>query len=131
MTRITAPVRDEDTPFMNPQFVFQPSAHNGDEIVWSGKASLHNPMMDHMGRVWLTHTIRAPETPDFCREGSNHPSAKLFPVQRSNRHLSVYDPSTEGFSLIDTCFGTHHLQIAEDEDNTVWASNPGLSLIHI
>jgi len=125
LTRITAPVRDEDTPFMNPQFVFQPSAHNGDEIVWSGKASLHNPMMDHMGRVWLTHTIRAPETPDFCREGSNHPSAKLFPVQRSNRHLSVYDPSTEGFSLIDTCFGTHHLQIAEDEDNTVWASNPG------
>ena len=129
LTRITAPVRDADTPFMNPQFVFQPSAHNGEEIVWSGKSSLHNPMMDHMGRVWLTHTIRAPQTPDFCREGSNHPSAKLFPVERSNRHLSVYDPETEGFSLIDTWFGTHHLQIAEDADNTVWASHPSIGLV--
>jgi hypothetical protein len=125
LTRIAAPVRDQDTPFTHPQFVFQPSAHNGDEVVWSGKASLHNPMMDHLGRVWLTHAIRAPQTPDFCREGSDHPSAQLYPMTTSNRHLSVYDPETSEFTLIDTCFGTHHLQIAEDADNTVWASNPG------
>ena len=129
ITRLTAPVRDPDTPFMNPQFVLQPSAHNGDEIVWSGRASLHNPMMDHEGRVWMTHTIRGPRTPDFCREGSSHPSAAFFPVQTSSRHLSVYDPTTQQFTLIDTCFGTHHLQIAEDADNTVWASNPGSPVV--
>ncbi len=129
LTRIAAPVRDPDTPFMNPQIVFQPSPHNGDEIVWSGKASLHNPMMDHLGRVWLTHTIRAPRTPEFCREGSDHASAQLFPIDSSRRHLSVYDPKTQEFTLIDTCFGTHHLQIAEDDDNTIWTSNPGSPVV--
>ena len=129
LTRITAPVRDPDTPFTNPQSVFQPSPYNGEEVVWSGRASLHNPMMDHTGRVWMTHAIRAPQTPAFCREGSNHPSARLFPVESSRRHLSVYDPATERFTLIDTCFGTHHLQIAEDADHTVWASNPGSPVV--
>ena len=129
LTRLTAPVRDADTPFMNPQFVFQPSPYNEEEVVWSGKASLHNPMMDHEGRVWMTHTIRAPQTPAFCREGSSHPSAQLFPVESSQRHLSVFDPTTGEFTLIDTCFGTHHLQIAEDTDNTVWASNPGSPVV--
>ena len=129
VTRITAPVRDSDTPFTNPQALLQPSPHNGDEVVWSGRASLHNPMMDHKGRVWMTHAIRAPETPAFCREGSSHPSAELFPLESSRRHLSVYDPTTKQFKLIDTCFGTHHLQIAEDADNTVWASNPGSPVV--
>jgi len=129
LTRIAAPVRDPDTAFTHPQFVMQPSVHNGDEIVWSGKASLHNPMMDHKGRIWLTHAIRAPRTPNFCRQGSNHPSAQLFPIETSNRHLSVYDPATQEFTLIDTCYGTHHLQIAEDADNTIWASNPGSPVV--
>ena len=127
--RITAPVRDSDTPFTNPQALLQPSPHNGEEVVWSGRASLHNPMMDHKGRVWMTHAIRASETPAFCREGSSHPSAKLFPLESSRRHLSVYDPTTKQFKLIDTCFGTHHVQIAEDADDTVWASNPGSPVV--
>jgi len=129
LTRIAAPVRDPDTAFTHPQFVLQPSVQNGDEIVWSGKASLHNPMMDHKGRIWLTHAIRAPRTPNFCRQGSSHPSARLFPIDTSNRHLSVYDPATNDFTLIDTCYGTHHLQIAEDADNTIWASNPGSPVV--
>ena len=127
--RITAPVRDSDTPFTNPQALLQPSPHNGEEVVWSGRASLHNPMMDHKGRVWMTHAIRASETPAFCREGSSHPSAKLFPLESSRRHLSVYDPTTKQFKLIDMCFGTHHVQIAEDADDTVWASNPGSPVV--
>ena len=39
------------------------------------------------------------------------------------RQVTVYDPSTKKFSFIDTCFGTHHLNFAEDANNTLWLSN--------
>jgi hypothetical protein len=39
------------------------------------------------------------------------------------RQITVYDPKTKQFSFIDTCFGTHHLNFAEDADNTLWLSN--------
>ena len=38
---------------------------------------------------------------------------------------AYYDPKTKQFTLIDTCFGTHHLQFAEDADNTLVFSDPG------
>ena len=39
------------------------------------------------------------------------------------RQITVYDPKTKQFSFIDTCFGTHHLNFAEDANNTLWLSN--------
>ena len=30
--------------------------------------------------LWLTSAVRPPENPAFCKEGSDHPSAKLFPI---------------------------------------------------
>jgi len=123
---LAAPIRDPDTPFTNPQSMSVPSPYWGEELIWTGKASLHNPMMDHRGRVWLTHNFRNPAVnPDFCRAGSTHPSAKLFPldaIRRERRQLSVYDPGTKEFKLIDTCFGNHHLHFAEDRDHTLWTS---------
>ncbi len=49
----------------------------------------------------------------------------LTPVDGSGRQLAVYDPATKQTSLIDTCFGTHHLLFAEDADNTPWTSSGG------
>ena len=37
---------------------------------------------------------RPRENPAFCQEGSDHPSAQLFPVAGAGRHLAVYDPTT-------------------------------------
>jgi len=88
------PARDEDTPTSNDAAVVAPSPYWGDERIWDSKANVHNPMLDQDGRVWLTARIRAPETPDFCREGSDHPSAMLYPTQRNSRQLAVYDPSS-------------------------------------
>ena len=127
-TGVTVGVRDEDTPFTTPQMVLQPSPYWGEDIIWSSKPSLHNPMLDETGRVWLTHAIRAPETPAFCRQGSDHPSARAFPIDRSSRHASVYDPETKEFTFIDTCFGTHHLQFGHDADNTLYFSPSGTSV---
>ena len=63
--------------------------------------------------------------PAFCKEGSNHPSAKLFPLQRAGRQLAVYDPKTKKLTHISTCFSTHHLMFAEDANNTLWTSGGG------
>jgi hypothetical protein len=117
-----APVRDADTPTTNSAPVVQPSPYWGDERIWDSQANAHNPMFDHKGRVWYTARVRGPQNPDYCREGSDHPSAQLFPTERAGRHLSVYDPATEEYTFIDTCFSTHHLQFAEDDNNTLWTS---------
>jgi hypothetical protein len=37
--------------------------------------------------------------------------------------VTVYDPRGGKFTFIDTCFGTQHLNFAEDNANTLWLSN--------
>jgi len=86
----------------------------------------HNPMLDEQGRVWLTSAIRAAPNPAWCREGSANPFARYFPIPSAGRHASYYDPETGEFTLIDTCFATHHLQFGYDDDDTVWF-NPLIS----
>ena len=83
-------------------------------------------MLDEHGRVWYTAVVRAPDNaPAYCREGSDHPSAKAFPLPRSGRQLSLYDPKTQKYTFIDTCYSTHHLQFAEDANDTLWTSGGG------
>jgi hypothetical protein len=121
-TSFTAPVRDETTPSAADDPVVAPSPYWGDEVIWDSKANAHNPMLDQDGRVWYTARIRARDNPDFCKEGSNHPSARVFPTRSAGRQLSVYDPDTGDYTFVDTCFSTHHLQFSEDGNNTLWTS---------
>jgi len=116
-------VRDPNTPRSGKPLA--PSPYWGEEAIWDSQANVHNPMLDGQGRVWLTSRIRPSDNPTFCQEGSNHPSAIAFPTNRAGRHLSMYDPTTEEITLIDTCFSTHHLVFAEDTDNTLWTSGGG------
>ena len=102
-----------------------PSAYWGDTVVWNSKANVHNPMLDETGRVWITSTIRSADNPAFCKAGSQHPSARLFPVNRSGRQLAMYDPKTKKLTHINTCFSTHHLMFAEDSNRTLWTSGGG------
>ena len=46
-------------------------------------------------RVWAAARIRKPQTPAWCQAGSDHPSAKLFPITQSQRGLELYDPKTK------------------------------------
>jgi hypothetical protein len=122
--RIPLSVRDANTPPTSPKMP-APSPYWGDEAIWTSKNNVHNPMLDEKGRLWLTSAVRAPENPAWCQDGSLHPSAKVFPLQRSGRHLQVYDPATKKLTHIETCFGTHHLMFAEDANNTLWTSGGG------
>lgn len=121
----TAPVRDADTPTTNDDPVVAASPYWGEERIWDSQANAHNPMLDEHGRVWYTARIRGPENPDFCREGSDHPSAQAFPTERSGRHLALYEPESGEYTFVDTCYSTHHLQFAEDGDDTLWTSGGG------
>ena len=116
------PVRDPNTPSSksNP---FGPSAYWGSEPIWDSKTLNHNPMMDEKGRIWYTSRIRPSKNPDFCKQGSDHPSAKAFPIEEADRHLSMYDPATGKFTLISTCFATHHLNFASDANQMLWISS--------
>ena len=122
---VKASARDADTPNTKNTPPMAASAYWGEEAIWDSSTTMHNPMLDGEGRLWVTQRIRKNVNPDFCKKGSTHPSAKLFPNDTAGRHLSVYDPKTKKFSLIDTCFPTHHLQFAPDANNTLWVSAGG------
>jgi hypothetical protein len=121
---IKHPVRDPATPSSksNPM---NASPYWGDKPIWDSQTTTHNPMFDEQGRVWYTARVRAPDNPAFCRKGSAHPSAQVFPLERAARHLSMFDPKTGRFTLISTCFPTHHLVFAEDANHTLWTSAGG------
>ena len=121
-TQIKHPFRDPKTP-SSLDLPHGPSVYWGDDPIWDGHTSIHNPMMDEKGRVWFTARIRQPANPDFCKAGSDHPSAKVAPLNESPRQLSMYDPKTQKWTLIDTCFSTHHLYF--DKKGTLWTSAGG------
>ena len=130
-TSFRAPVRDADTPLaLGPGHAaaldpLQPSPYWGDERIWDSRVNNHNSMFGRDGKLWLAAAVRGPENPAFCKAGSDHPSAKLFPLERSNRHAAVYDPTTRKYLFVDTCFGTHHLQFGYDGNDTLWFSGGG------
>ncbi len=123
--QVKVPVRDPKTPSSTDDNIAAPSPYWGDEAIWHSQANVHNPMFDEKGRVWITSRIRPSDNPAFCKEGSSHPSAALFPLKSSGRQLAMYDPKTNQVTLINTCFGTHHLVFAEDANNTLWTSSGG------
>ena len=123
ISQVTVPYRDPNTPGQPKPL--QPSAFWGDEAIWDSHTTVHNPMFDERGRLWFTARIRPADNPAYCKSGSSLDSARLAPVERSGRQLAMYDPASKQTSLIDTCFGTHHLLFAHDADNTLWTSSGG------
>jgi hypothetical protein len=123
-TQVALTVRDPNTPPTSPKMP-APSPYWGSEVIWTSKNNVHNPMFDEKGRMWITSAVRPPDNPDWCKAGSSHPSAKLFPIERAARHLAMWDPKTEKLTHISTCFGTHHLMFAEDANHTLWTSGGG------
>jgi hypothetical protein len=123
-SQVKAQVLDPETPTSKDNDIPNPSPYWGREAIWDSKTTIHNPMFDSKGRVWLTTRVRAPDNePAFCKQGSNHPSAKLYPLKSSGRQLAVYDPATKLFTPIDTCYATHHLQF--DSKDRIWTSGGG------
>ncbi len=128
---IPIPTRDDPKKMRSrfPQSQPKPSNFWGETIVHSGVADPHNPMLDSKGRLWSTSTVMQGVVPDWCKDGSINKFAAYFPATSpSNRHASVYDPETNKWGLIYTCFGTHHLQFGEDPDRMLYFSGGGATI---
>jgi hypothetical protein len=121
---VKLPVRDPKTPGAD-QPLMAPSAYFGEEKIWDAQTTPHSLYYDEKGRVWFAARIRPPANPDFCKKGSDHPSAKVFPLQSSGRQITMYDPKAQKFLTVNTCFPTHHVQFGFDANNTLWASAGG------
>ena len=120
-TRIQLKVRDPQTP--RPGAPAQPSPYFDGESIWTAQTTAHSFAMDNQARVWVAARIRPNQTPAFCRQGSDHPSAKAFPINQSGRQMQMYDPKTKEVVTIDTCFGTHHLNF--DDKDILWFTGGG------
>ena len=123
-SQVPLTTRDPEPTVLSGDVVMR-SPYWGDTAIWNSTTNVHNPMIDGDGRVWITAVVRGKDNPDFCKDGSSHPSAKAFPLDKSNRQLGVYDPKTGKYTTINTCFSTHHLMFAEDANNTLWTSGGG------
>lgn len=129
-TTIATPVRPDTPEALGPGHaasdkLMQPSPYWGAEKLWDTRSNNHNAMFDKKGRVWFAAAFRNAPAPDFCKKGSSHPSARVFPLDRNNRQLTMLDPKTGQYTFVDTCFGSHHLQFGYDANETVWTSGAG------
>jgi hypothetical protein len=130
-TTIQPPVRDGTPSSALANEVVVASAYWGMEQTWDSKVNAHTSVMDQDGRVYWAAQNRSPkDIPDYCKKGSSLRSAQLYPLDvphdgffQNSRQVTVYEPKTKQFTTIDTCFGTHHLNFAEDANNTLWLSN--------
>jgi hypothetical protein len=119
-SRVKLTVRDPNTPSSVDQPPAAASPYWGDEAIWNSQTTVHSFAMDKQGRIWAAARIRKSETPAWCRAGSTHPSAKLFPINQSARGLEMYDPKTKQLTTIDTCYSWGHVNI--DENDVLWSS---------
>jgi hypothetical protein len=129
-TYITPAYLDPNNPpgFAWTQNTMQPSPVWGEEAVFTSKANPHSLMMDAKERIWITSNTRPSPNPDYCKEGSTHPSARKYPFAQSSRQLSMYDQKTKQWTALDTCYGTHHIQI--DKNDVLWFSGAGQYLAY-
>ena len=125
--RFAIPLREptEMVPSMFPTAPgFEPSPSWGEEIIFDAPANPHNPMMDaQRAGVADLHDSAGATNPDWCREGSGASLGPLLPgVSAAGGRSRSTTRRSETFTLIDSCYGTHHLQFAEDASDTLWFS---------
>ncbi|HEV8319416.1 MAG TPA: carboxypeptidase-like regulatory domain-containing protein [Vicinamibacterales bacterium] len=89
-----------------------PSPYWGEENIWERISDPRSVAMDGQGRVWLTGRIRAAsEQPAYC---TSSPFGKYFPLKSGGRQVIGYDPKSQQFTHVDTCFTADHNQISRE-----------------
>ena len=98
----------------------RPSLWWGNEHLWANPpynpADPHNPMLDSKGRVWMTSKIRRNQDPAWCSDAIEQ-VRRLVPAAAAaaaRRRSTIR--RRKKFTLIDTCYSTHHLQFDNDAE---------------
>ncbi len=124
-TEVKHPVRDPKTPSHRTD-PMAPSPYWGAEPIWDSQTQHAQPDDGREG-AGVGHRARSSSRqPRFLQEGLGAiPRREYSRSKRASRHLSMYDPAANKWTLISTCFPTHHLIFAEDANNTLWTSSGG------
>ena len=101
---ITIPAQIEKSKMRSftPLTMDNPALNFGEEIVIRDHSNPNHLTMDAQGRIWMSAAVNVTATPAFCRKGSEHKYAKADPFDESTRHIAMYDPRAEKFTLIHT-----------------------------
>ncbi len=120
LSKVSLKPRDPKTPSSGDGPPLGPSPFWGDEVIWNSQTTVHSFSMDKQSRVWAAARVRKTSTPEWCQAGSDHPSAKLFPIDQGQRGLILYDPKTKETTTIDTCYTWGHVNM--DDNGVLWSS---------
>jgi hypothetical protein len=124
-TTFRAPVRDADTPSTLDDPVTAPSPYWGDEKHLGQPRERAQPDARCEGPRLVHGAHPRPANPAFCRKGSDHPSAKAFPLERSGRQLAVYDPATGSTRSSTPATARTTCSSRDDANDTLWTSGGG------
>ncbi len=114
---IKIPTRDAG---LKPAANLAPSPYWGDQT-WPGVTMTRSGAMDRHGRVWIASRFRGARQPNFCKSGSANPFAQYFPIdQASTRQVAMWDPRTEQWTLIDTCYTADHNEFGPGPDHSLY-----------
>jgi hypothetical protein len=91
-----------------------PSPYWGPDM-WNRRGDPRSVGIDAKGRVWLTVRIReAQKQPALCGGGGGNKFGQYFPLRQSGKQVALYDPRTQKFEYIDTCFTVDHNEFSRD-----------------
>ena len=85
----------------------------------------HNPMMDAKGRVWITSPIRDRQNPAWCKDGVGQQVRAVLPARTVGRQARLLRPEDRAVHADRHLLRTHHLQFAEDANDTLYFSGGG------
>jgi streptogramin lyase len=113
----------------------------GDWAALNNPANPHNLLLDERGKLWITTQVRGEQASDYPRWAhdvidvatgppvpkliANRPQELPSPTGH-HRQLGYFDTKTEQFALLDTAYGTHHLQF--DGQGRIWTSGDSVGL---
>ena len=86
------------------------------------RAIAHNPMLDRSGPRLVHRANSRGGQSRVLQTGLGTSVREAVSHRTSERQLAVYDPKSGKYTFVDTCYSTHHLQFAEDANDTLWTS---------
>ena len=89
-----------------------PSPHYGADI-WRRSADVRSLAIDAQARTWMAVRHRTAQ-PAFCTAASNR-FAQNYPLKQSSRQVAVYNPKSQRWENIDTCFSADHNMLGGDD----------------
>ena len=101
-----------------------PSPYWGADM-WKRLGDPRSVGIDGKGRVWVTVRLRdSKQQPPWCSGDKANAFGKYFPIGVSGKQVAVYDPKTQKFENIDTCFTVDHNEI--DHNDFIYYGNTGM-----